>query len=116
MEVDMELDDPEAEVSARIVCQEMDTLMSGIKFTTETQKDFPDEWGIPTLDTMWKMMDGGGSSSRRVGYKFYKKPVSSQPGGVGGREEVWRWSPKCRRTGGSRSTRDTGSRQSTDEV
>ena len=50
--------------------------MEGIEFTTEVIGDFEGEWGLPTLDTAWKLPENGGGR-RLLGYKFYKKPVSS---------------------------------------
>ena len=54
----------------------MNSLVEGIVFTTETCLDFKNEWGLPTIDFMWKMMESDGGA-RKVGYKFYKKGVST---------------------------------------
>ena len=68
--------DPDTEVTARVLKQIMNEIMEGIVFTSETRLDFIGEWGLPTLDTSWKTVENGGGR-RLVGYKFYKKPVSS---------------------------------------
>ena len=78
MVLDSQLADPEVEVTARILKEVMNTLVDGIVFTTETRADFTSEWGIPTLDTMFRMEEAGAGCRRRVAYKFYKKPVSTK--------------------------------------
>merc|ERR1711867_278905 len=75
---DRQLADPQVEVSARILRQVMDEIVEGIKFTTETRNDFREEWGVPTLDTTWRMNEGPGGSRRLVEYRYYKKPVSTR--------------------------------------
>ena len=64
--VDEELEDPESEVTARILKEVYNNLMDGIVFMTEVRGDFPDEWGIPTLDCAWKMVGGGGRQGKKV--------------------------------------------------
>ena len=70
---DEALEDPDVMVSARVLKEIMDGLVEGISFTTETRVDFKDKWGIPTLDTTWKLV-GGEGRRKQVGYRFYKKP------------------------------------------
>lgn len=54
------------------------SLITGIRFTTETwQQNFRDHWGLPTLDTQWKVgknLEGGKS---KAAYLFYNKNVST---------------------------------------
>ena len=53
--------------------------MPGIKFTSEIREDFPDEWGLPTLDTVMKMeakRDVVGRM-RRLQYRLYRKPMAT---------------------------------------
>ena len=52
------------------------SLENGVEFTTKVVGDFEDEWGLPTLDTLWKMIGGMGGRNR-ICYSFYKNPVSS---------------------------------------
>ena len=42
-------------ITADIQVELMNEQMPGIKFTSEIREDFPDEWGLPTLDTVMKM-------------------------------------------------------------
>ena len=67
------LEDPEVMVAARILRQIMNGLVEGISFTTETRADFVGDWGVPTLDTTWRTVEGGAGERRKVGYRFYKK-------------------------------------------
>ena len=76
-ELDDKLVDPDTEVTARVLRQVMNEIMEGIVFTSETRLDFIGDWGLPTLDTSWKTMENGGGR-RLVGYKFFKKPISSK--------------------------------------
>ena len=64
---DEALEDPDVMVTARILTEVMNGLVEGLVFTTETRADFPNNWGIPTLDTMWKTVEGGGGERRKVG-------------------------------------------------
>ena len=74
---DEKLGDPEVQVAARVLKGIMDGLIKGITFTTETRADFAEDWGVPTLDSTWRMIEAGGRK-RRIGYMFFKKPVSSK--------------------------------------
>ena len=56
----------------------MNGLVEGIEFTSETKVDFKDEWGIPTLDMMWRTEERRSGERRKIGYSFYKKPMSSK--------------------------------------
>ena len=50
----------------------------GVKFTTEMlEEDFPGAWGLPTLDSQWRLQDQEGGGKRKIDYLFFKKPVSS---------------------------------------
>merc|ERR1712208_250415 len=71
------LEDPESEVTVRILREVYNGAMKGLVFTTEVFGDFKGEWGIPTLDTVWKLFENGGGK-KFLGYKFYKKPISSR--------------------------------------
>ena len=37
----------------------LNSLLERIEFTTEVVGDFKDDWGLPTLDTMWKLVGEG---------------------------------------------------------
>ena len=74
---DEKLEDPDVQVTARVLKELMDGILEGIEFTTETRQDFQDEWGIPTLDTTWRLV-GDKGSRKQIAYRFYKKPVSSR--------------------------------------
>ena len=45
-------DDDGEKATMRVIMSVMNGLVEGIKFTSETRKDFPNEWGLPTLDTV----------------------------------------------------------------
>ena len=54
-EKDLFEENPDEVATARVIRQIMDNLLPGIRFTSETSGDFPGQWSIPTLDTMWRM-------------------------------------------------------------
>ena len=56
----------------------MSKIIPGVVFTSETSRDFQEDWGLPTLDTQWKLITQEGGAPARVGYIFYKKKVSSR--------------------------------------
>ena len=64
--------------TARVIRQIMDCVLPGIEFTSETSGDFPGEWGVPTLDTMWRMEGQGVGRSKRINYLFFRKPLSTK--------------------------------------
>lgn len=74
--LDLALEDPEVEVTARILRSIMDDLVEGIRFTTETYLDFKQNWGLPTLDSMLKVVKSE-VGKNKIGYMFYKKEVST---------------------------------------
>ena len=62
---EMEKDDITGEkTTARLLLEVMNSLVEGIVFTAETKEDFPDDWGLPTLDTQWRMVEDEGWSKR----------------------------------------------------
>merc|ERR1711888_198478 len=74
----MEKNDTDGEkTTARFLGEVFNSLMKGIVFTTETVGDFPEEFGLPTLDTCWRMTDDEGWG-RRIQYRFFRKPLSSK--------------------------------------
>ena len=76
-EDDLKTTNPGETATARFMREVMDKLVPGISFTYETSTDFEGEWGLPTLDTSWKVMDQEGGGRRRISYLFYKKGVST---------------------------------------
>ena len=67
-----DLDDSSAEtVTARVLRELMSDMVEGINFTSETQKDFVEEWGLPTLDTSWKLLEPEEEGmTRKMSYRF----------------------------------------------
>merc|ERR1711895_197308 len=65
--------------TADILVEIMNEHMPGIKFTSEIREDFPDEWGLPTLDTVMRMEEKGDvvGRMRRLQYRFYRKPMAT---------------------------------------
>ena len=53
-------------ITADILVEIMNEQMPGINFTSEIREDFPDEWGLPTLDTVMKMEEKGEVVGRMV--------------------------------------------------
>ena len=52
-------------------------LLPGIVFTSESGKDFQQEWGLPILDTVWRLEEEEGRC-KQIRYRFFKKPLSSK--------------------------------------
>ena len=59
------------ERTRRILGGLMGTIEPFLRFTTETEEDFPDSW-LPTLDTAIRI-----SEDNRVLFKFWEKPTNS---------------------------------------
>ena len=53
----------------------MNTIHNDLKFTTETGRDYSDNW-LPTLDSNLKIVVD--KDTRQLRYNFYKKPMASQ--------------------------------------
>ena len=74
---DKEKDDPEVVATARVLQEVMNSVLTGIQFMTETWLDFKHDWGVPTLDTMWKLVEAGEGRRKKLQYRFFKKPGST---------------------------------------
>ena len=55
-----ELDTTGEKPTARLLKEMLNSLMEGLVFTSETMEDFPMQWGLPTLDTQWRLVVDGG--------------------------------------------------------
>ena len=68
--VDRELEELEKhdvsgeKTTARLLLEVLNSLVEGLVFTAETQDDFPGQWGLPTLDTQWQLVEDGKWSKR----------------------------------------------------
>ena len=79
-EEDEKVNRSEVNVTSSVVKSMMNTLVPGIKFTTETEEDF--EGWLPTLDVQVKMEDQPRRKSvakekRVIRYKFFSKTMSN---------------------------------------
>ena len=78
-EQDLASETPAVAATSRFLREVYNSITPGIVYTSEThEEDFPNSWGLPTLDTQWRMKDQVGGGSRLVEYIFFKKEVSSQ--------------------------------------
>merc|ERR1711888_132081 len=69
---------PDVTATSRFMREVMNGMIEGVRFTTETlEEDFPGAWGLPTLDSQWRLQDQEGGGKRKIDDLFFKKPVSS---------------------------------------
>ena len=60
---------PEVEATARLLREILNGMVTGIRFTSETkEQDFAMEWGLPTLDTQWKVEESVDGGKRKLNF------------------------------------------------
>ena len=59
------------------ICKAMNSVYSFLKFTVETEEDFPQNNRLPSLDTQLWMEDVPGQKRQKINFSFFEKSMKT---------------------------------------